>query len=95
MLPHFAMTCLQTISFNINGTKDKDFVKDELHNDLDSVCLQEHRLTDISSNILRRSHCHDVFFLLLPKPQEATHPVLACIFKRNPNLVSPVTSYSD
>ena len=61
------------ISFNINGTKDKDFVIDELYNDFDLVCLQEHLLTDFSINVFRRSLHHDVF-LLLPEPQEAAFP---------------------
>ena len=89
------MTCLQTISFNINGTKDKDFVKDELHNDLDSVCLQDHRLTDISCNILRRSRFHDVFFTAAKATSGRSSGGIACVFKHNTNLTSPVTSYSD
>ena len=49
-------------SFNINGTKDKDFVINKLCNDFNLVYLQEHLLTDFSNNLLRGSPLHDVFF---------------------------------
>ena len=36
---------VSVILFNINGTKDKGFVIDELYGSYDLVCLQEHLLT--------------------------------------------------
>ena len=53
-------TALSFVSLNINGTKDKDLQIDELLN-FDVVFLQEHLLSKVNTNSLRRSATHDIF----------------------------------
>ena len=76
---------VSVISFKINGAKDKNFVIDELYGSYDSVCLQEHRLTASS--------------LLFLSPAKVTGGCpsggLACVFKRDIHLPSPVLFYFD
>ena len=49
------------VSFNINGTKNKDLTIDELYSKFDIVCFQEHLLTATRVNFLCRSSAHFVF----------------------------------
>ena len=48
------------VSLNINGTKDKDLLIDELL-DYDIVFLQEHFLTKANTDTLKRSPTHHTF----------------------------------
>lgn len=49
------------VSLNINGTRLKEHMIDELCDQFDIVCLQEHLLTSTSINVLKRSRNHSVF----------------------------------
>ena len=86
---------VSVISFNINGSKDTAFITDELYGSYDLVCLQEHLLTTSSLNFLRRSQHHTAF--LSPAKVTGGRPSggLACVFKQDIHLPSPVLFYSD
>ena len=82
---------VSVISFNMNGTKDKDLIIDELIGSYDLVCLQEHLLTASSLNFLRRSQHHTAS--LSPAKVTGGHRSdgLACVFRRDIHLDLPST----
>ena len=83
------------ITFNINGTKDKDFIIDELYGAYALVCFQEHLLIASSSNFVRHSQHHTAF--LSPAKATGGRPFggLARVFEWDIHLPSTVLFYSD
>ena len=86
---------ISIVSFNINGTRGKDFFIDDLYVNYDVVCLQEHLLTAFSENFLRRSSDHVVFVRPAKITRGRPSGGLACVFKKNISGASPVLFQSD
>ena len=64
-----AQTPFSFVSLNINGTKDKDLLISELlENDI--VFLQEHLLSKVNVDSLKRSRTHYTFLRAAQKPVE-------------------------
>jgi len=83
------------VSFNINGTKNKDLTIDELYSKFDIVCFQEHLLTATSVNFLRRSSAHFVFTTNAKSTFGRPSGGLACIIKQKLSFLSPSCYFSD
>ena len=83
------------VSLNINGTRLKEHMIDELCDRFDIVCLQEHLLTSTSINVLKRSRNHSVFTTNAEVTFGRPSGGLACIVKNNLSLFSPVFFHSD
>lgn len=76
-------------SFNINGTKDKDYCLNEKLSNFDILLLQEHLLPSVSLNFLNRSREHSVFARGARKTSGRPSGGLASIFKNDLGFYSP------
>ena len=90
------MQSLSAVSYNINGTRRKEHVIDELACNYDIVCLQEHLLSSANTNLLKRSANHVVFVSAARTTFGRPSGGLACILNRNSvACYSPVLFHSD
>ena len=81
-------------SFNINGTKDKDYSINQKMNDFDIVLLQEHLLPAVSVSSLNRSDEHVVYTTSARRTRGRPSGGLACIVSNRLSCFSPQCIHS-
>lgn len=81
-------------SFNINGTKDKDYSINQKMIDFDIVLLQEHLLPAVSVSSLNRSDEHVVYTTSARRTRGRPSGGLACIVSNRLSCFSPQCIHS-